>query len=125
MNLKENTEYNRSILESTLFSYSTFENGWDGYSGVPARISAVYDSIKFISLLSINHKLPVISLAGDGEICFYWEANHNYLELGFFGDTYYSYFFRDSKSKKDICSNDISINIEGLTKEVMSLLSLF
>lgn len=125
MNLKENTEYNRSILESNLFSYFTFEHGWDGYSGVPALIETVYDSIKFINLLSVNHKLPVISLAGDGEICFYWESNNNYLELGFFGDTYYSYFFRDSKNNTDICSDENSINIEGLTEEVISLLNLF
>lgn len=125
MNLKENTEYNRSILECTLFSYSTFEDGWDGYSGVPALVETVYESIKFINLLSVNHKLPVISLAGDGEICFYWEANNNYLELGFFGDTYYSYYFRDSKQRIDVCSDENSIAIDGLTEEVISFLNLF
>lgn len=56
---------------------------------------AFEDAWKFVTLLPIfMSKLPYISVANDGEVNFGWDNDAMQIDLGFYGDSTYSYFAR-------------------------------
>ena len=56
---------------------------------------AFEDAWKFVTLLPMfMSKLPYISVANDGEVNFGWDNDAMQIDLGFYGDSTYSYFAR-------------------------------
>ena len=70
-----------------------YEEGWyDGERGTPASQEAIKEAETFVKTLPLEmiHS-PYISLAADGEICFWWDIDTITIDLGFYGDGSYSY----------------------------------
>lgn len=118
-----NNPQNLSNLTTILFDYLKLESCWDGYSAVTISSHTVNDAVSFLSLLSNDHKLPISGPASDGEICFTWKHSNLYLELGFYGDGYYSYYFTDSE--KDFFGDNISIKVDKIETQLINLLNKF
>lgn len=91
----------------------TLDKGWHQPDSQPAPRRALEDAEAFLR----SHEwedllLPIISLAEDGEINFYWSNENLYLDLGFFGDKTYSYYARlsdDTRYMKDDVPFDQSL----------------
>ena len=80
---------------------SMYEDGWNGIDSVGAQKKTVLEAEGLARLMFKNTiRKPSISLASDGEINFYWNFNRNILDLGVFGDGYYSYYFRSNEGKE-------------------------
>lgn len=71
-----------------------YQAGWDGPESVGPTVQTVRQAIAFArELQSLGNIIqPYISLAGDGEINFYWSTPELVLDLGFTGTGTYSYF---------------------------------
>jgi hypothetical protein len=63
---------------------------------------------------------PIISLAADGEIAFLWTLPDFRLDLGFYGDSTYSYYGRTSGGR-EFMSDGESIDAP-LPEEIMKLI---
>ncbi|MYB35420.1 MAG: hypothetical protein F4X92_09960 [Gammaproteobacteria bacterium] len=65
--------------------------------------------------------MPKILLAEDGEINFVWENEECYVDLGFYGTGFYSYFARNDQGK-EIMGERIDVHT-GLANPIIDLLS--
>ncbi|MCJ2059823.1 hypothetical protein MKL09_25245 [Methylobacterium sp. J-048] len=79
-----------------LQTIAAYEAGWDGPESVGPTIETSRQALAFVRELHALGDLarPYISLAGDGEINFYWKTPHVELDLGFTGTRQYSYYGR-------------------------------
>jgi hypothetical protein len=73
---------------------ASYEAGWDGVDTIGPTVETVKQAMAFARQFSRLSGLaqPHVSLAGDGEINFYWKTPHLVLDLGFTGTGRYSYF---------------------------------
>lgn len=104
-------EYSFAIFQSNnpidiaigrIRTLSMYGAGWDGENSIGADEQTVYEAEELIRIIfKYNVHKPIISLANDGEINFYWNFDGSVLDLGVFGDGCYSYYFR-SKDGKEI-----------------------
>ena len=70
---------------------------------------AFEDAWKFVTLLPMfMSKLPYISVANDGEVNFGWDNDAMQIDLGFYGDSTYSYFARSNDGSEWI-GDDIPV----------------
>jgi len=81
-------------IQSKISSFSKFDQGWDGFDGVPANRQGVDDASAFLMQLPHSAAIPTPMLSSSGEIGLYWERGSKYAEVGFAGDGLY-YFFSD------------------------------
>ena len=79
-------------LSVELFSYLRLPEGWDGYDGIPASLSAISDAFSFVSSRPEDIPLPAAQLSSDGEVGLYWRTHDFYGEVGFYGDGLFSYY---------------------------------
>ena len=80
---------------------SLLEDGWNGIGSVAAKKETLLEAENLVLLIfESTIREPTISLASDGEINFYWDFNRNILDLGVFGDGYYSYYFFSNEGKE-------------------------
>jgi hypothetical protein len=72
----------------------TYVDGWNGPGTVAPTRSTLKDAEVFaLYLFKVDTVIPPhISASGDGEINFYWKGEGFSLDLGFFGDGFYSYY---------------------------------
>ena len=78
--------------------------------------SDAYDFILNIPLSQISS--PIVSLADDGEVNFFWNVDDIYVDLGFYGDGQCSYFAQ-SKTGKKVYSNAFPTS-EGFPSEILN-----
>ena len=84
-------------------------------------IQAFNDAKTFICYLPLTLiPMPDIGLADDGEINFFWKSGGNYVDLGFYGTSSYSYFAKSSKGDK-IYGEDIPVS-KGFPPKLAKLL---
>lgn len=74
-------------LVEEIFSYRDLEENWDGEGGRAPDESAIRDAIAFCSMISTLPSLPICSVAGDGEIIFYWKTAIGRATVSFYGDS--------------------------------------
>ena len=92
--------------EMRIRNLGMYEDGWNGINSIGADEKTVSEAVELVRLMLKNStQKPVISLADDGEINFYWSFGSNILDLGVFGDGYYSYYFH-SKDGEEIFADD-------------------
>lgn len=58
--------------------------------------------------LFLNDHPPMVSIANDGELNFYWKTQNVTLDLGFYGNTMYSYYLLIEK--EEYLADNISVN---------------
>ena len=90
-----------NIAIGRIRTLSLLEDGWNGLGSVAAKKETLLEAEDLVRLMFENTiREPTISLASDGEINFYWNFNKNILDLGVFGDGYYSYYFCSNEGKE-------------------------
>lgn len=88
---------------------SLFEAGHFSESSEPASPIALNDAESFVHSFNWSElRLPSVSLAEDGEICFAWMSDELYLDLGFFGDGKFS-FYAERPNEERYTGDDLSI----------------
>lgn len=99
-----------------------YPDNWDGNGAVAPDRKAVSEAEDFMRiLLSRELKLPYISLANDGEINFFWDDGDISLDLGFYGEGFYSYYGKD-KNGKEYMADEIPCSKE-LPADILKLLT--
>ena len=82
----------RSIL-GRIRELGTYAAGWNRSDSVPPSNRTVDEAVQFAQILDLaSLHLPHISAADDGEINFWWDIDGLYIDLGFFGDGFYSFY---------------------------------
>lgn len=124
--IEKNTKIKDDIKNEMLSAVErikSLKEGWDGNDAEQASEAAVSDAITFIEHfpLSVIHK-PVITLAADGEINFFWKLENFSLDLGLYGDGHYSYYgiTNDKKEFFGDEKNIVSFNTETAILELLS-----
>jgi hypothetical protein len=83
----------RSLVVGEILEYPRLQPGWDGSPDDIAPSSAAADqAATFVELLPAFVPVPQPSVAADGEIILFWEDDGLYIEVGFRGGEYLSYF---------------------------------
>ena len=83
---------------------------------------AFADARKFASRLDLNsYGLPMVNMAGDGEINFFWrrESDGLQVDLGFYGTGAYSCYAR--KGEREVFADDVRA-ADGLRDDIAALL---
>ena len=83
---------------------------------------AFADAWEFVSRLDLNsYDPPVVNMAGDGEINFFWhrESDGLRVDLGVYGTGTYSYYGR--KGDQEVFADDLPVE-KGLTDDLAALL---
>lgn len=110
-------------INGQLARISGFTSGWNGRESIGASHQTIDEVREFSNLLFVqNVKLPIVSLADDGEINFYWNFDGKILDLGFFGDGFYSYYFKDGEGR-ELFADDKPIK-EIICDEVVEFLKI-
>jgi hypothetical protein len=88
-----NTERADLKIIARIRELGTYPYGWDGVDGKAPSEEAVDEAEKFAwsFLRDEGIEKPIVSLAADGEIAFLWTLPDFRLDLGFYGDSTYSY----------------------------------
>jgi hypothetical protein len=110
-------------MQKLIFSirnYSTFEQNWDGYNGKPPTETTIKNSIDFLRQLPSNILVPFAGLSGDGEINLFWDINNIFIDIGFTGDSKYSYYARNSHGEE--FSGDYIAISDNIPLDLMQLL---
>lgn len=110
-------------LISKIRSFATYQQGWDGYDGVPATNLAVHEATAFIKGLTTENErvpLPVSTLTGEGEIILLWKNKPFYLSISFWGDGNYSYYAEDAEGREYF--NDDARVADPLPREIRNLI---
>jgi hypothetical protein len=90
----------RSLVVGEILEYPRLQPGWDGSPDDIAPSSAAADqAATFVELLPAFVPVPEASVAADGEIILFWKDDDLYIEVGFRGGEFFSYF-ADCKSGK-------------------------
>lgn len=97
------------LIKQELQSYLRLPADWDGYGGVPAPQSVVEDALKWLATLPSGDALPLLMVAGDGEVSLYWNVDELYLEVSFPGDS--TCHFIATYGKERVGSDDLSIAV--------------
>ena len=83
---------------------------------------AFEDAYVFIQQLDLTSiPTPIITLADDGEVNFFWENESVYIDLGFYGTGTYSYFACHEDGRK--YRGEIVLARKGLLPEITQLFS--
>lgn len=83
---------------------------------------AFEDAYVFIQQLDLTSiPTPIITLADDGEVNFFWENESVYVDLGFYGTGAYSYFACHEDGRKS--GAEIVLAQKGLHPEILQLFS--
>ncbi len=88
---------------------------------------AVNDAEVFIEKLFYYNPsiaIPIVSLANDGEVNFFWKTKNLKLDLGFYGDKTYSYYAKNPKLSNEVAYGDDISNEKTLPEAIIKLLSV-
>ena len=83
---------------------------------------AFVDARKFAARLDLNsYEPPIVTMAGDGEINFFWhrESDGLKVDLGFYGTGTYSCYAR--KGDREVFADDVRV-VDGLRGDIAALL---
>ena len=110
---------NRLVMQLKAIEHTEESERWPEAVWPPKK--AFIDAFEFVKLLPLSQiPTPDISLANDGEINFYWNANGVYVDLGIYGTGTLSYFAKKENERK-IYGENIPAD-EGLPHDLKALL---
>lgn len=136
---KSNGSYNQVVLKiqhsfqananlktkmlSSIKRIKLLKDGWNGDIAKQATEASILDANKFIRNLpsSIIYE-PIIRLATDGEINFFWKLDNLTLDLGLYGDGNYSYY-GITNDKREFFGDEKHISNFNEETELLELLS--
>lgn len=98
-------------------------DGWLGPDSVAPNTEAINEA-KYI-LMEIIEKnaltVPKIRAVADGEINFYWNTDGYLIDMAFFGEGAYSYYYKNKLNGEEEY-DDVSID-KGFSQKMLALLS--
>lgn len=106
-----------------LESLRSLIDGWAGDESLAPSGKAI-DEAKFILLHYIHNKSlkqPKIRAISDGEVNFYWDNDGFLIDMAFFGEGEYSYYYKNKVNGEEVY-DDVSID-KGLSQKIIALLS--
>lgn len=119
--MSEGGTMNRAL--TTLASLRQLADGWAGYESKGPESRTIADAEVFAQVVLAEPAIlePIISPACDGEVNFFWENQHITLDLGFYGDGFYS-FYAKTEDGEEFFGDHQSIDSMLPTKIVEHLL---
>lgn len=98
-------EREESAAVARINELAAYDAGWNGPDSVGPTVETVRQAIEFVRQLCSLGKIaqPLVNLASDGEINFYWQTEAGLtMDLGFTGTSWYSYFAETREGKEFI-----------------------
>lgn len=98
-------------------------DGWLGPNSVAPNNEAINEA-KYIIMEIIEKKsltAPIIRAVADGEINFYWNTDGYLIDMAFFGEGAYSYYYKNKLNGEEEY-DDVSID-KGFSQKMLALLS--
>lgn len=81
-------------LSAAIIAYRNLDDGWDGEGGKAPLDTAISEALAFIDLLPLGVRIPKTTVAGDGEVGFYWKTDDSFIDVSFYGDGNIYYYAR-------------------------------
>ena len=85
-------EIQKNRLKQRVESFETLNRDWAGRNTILPSVVAIRNSLRFVDLIPLDGKLPEVSVAGDGEINFYWDFEGVFIDVGLFTDNKIYYY---------------------------------
>ena len=85
-------EIQKNNLKKKVKSFETLNKDWAGRNTTLPSSVAIENSMRFVDLLPSGGKLPEVSVAGDGEVNFYWDFEGVFIDVGIFCDNNIYYY---------------------------------
>ena len=85
-------ENQKNRLKQKVDSFETLNRDWAGRNTILPSVVAIRNSLRFVDLLPLDVKLPEVSVAGDGEVNFYWDFEGVFIDVGLFTDDKIYYY---------------------------------
>ena len=109
LDLQEQIESNfddyKAVLRKKIESFKYLDNNWALEECTLPTPEAIQDGHQFIDMLPINTKPPILEVASDGEINYFWRFDKSIIDVGFYGDNMIHYFVQMENSKV-ICETE-------------------
>jgi len=100
---------------------SDYTAGWDGHGAAEPTPQALFDAESFVRRLPLDRiHSPHVSLAADGEVNFLWILPAVRLDLGFYGDGFYSFYALTAKGR-EFTADETPVS-QSLPGELLALL---
>ena len=85
-------ENQKNRLKQKVESFETLNRDWAGRNTILPSVVAIRNSLRFVDLLPLDVKLPEVSVAGDGEVNFFWDFEGVFIDVGLFTDDKIYYY---------------------------------
>lgn len=98
-------------------------DGWLGPNSIAPNNEAINEA-KYIIMEIIEKKsltAPIIRAVADGEVNFYWNTDGYLIDMAFFGEGAYSYYYKNKLNGEEEY-DDVSID-KGFSQKMLALLS--
>ena len=90
-------EIQKKDLKQKVISFETLNKDWAGKNTTLPSFEAIQNSLWFVDLLPLDGTLPEVSVAGDGEVNFYWDYEGVFIDVGLFSDNKIYYYINVDK----------------------------
>lgn len=84
----------KSVLIKKIESFKYLDKDWALEECTLPTLEAIQDGHRFIDMLPIDIKPPILGVASDGEINFFWRFGILIIDVGFYGDNLIHYLIR-------------------------------
>ena len=85
-------EFQKKALKQKVKSFESLNKHWAGSNTILPSFVTIQNSLRFVDLLPSDVTLPEVSVAGDGEINFYWIFQGVFIDVGLFVDNKIYYY---------------------------------
>lgn len=84
----------KTELRKKIETFKYLDKDWALEDCTLPTSEAIQDGHYFIDMLPIDRKPPILEIATDGEINFFWRFNEIVIDVGFYGDKMIHYFIK-------------------------------
>ena len=119
--IDSSSDSNRKLLIETIGSYRNLDFNWDGYNGTCASEEAVNNALTFISQITNIPDALEAGFSGDGEIGLFVRTDNIFIDIGFEGNKYYSFYAKDDNGNEFV-GDDYLIE-KGIDHAILSILN--
>lgn len=115
--------FGKSSLISKLEGLGALPNGWLGPDSVAPNVEAIKEAKNILISVIEKYSLaePKIRAVADGEVNFYWNTDGYLIDMAFFGEGEYSYYYKNKLNGEEEY-DDVSID-KGFSDKMLQLLS--
>ena len=117
-------ENQKNHLKQKVESFETLNRDWAGRNTILPSVVAIRNSLRFVELLPLDGKLPEVSVAGDGEVNFYWDFEGVFIDVGLFTDDKIYYYVNvdtigvDEDGAESFNDQSLPVLLESAIREV-------